>query len=67
MEDLIGTRWIENDKRFVRVVEVVSYSGGTSPRIGRKTISYNGVAGHPTRVTYGDAAKFFKGFRREPK
>lgn len=64
-EDLIGTRWVEKDNRFKRVVEVVDYSGGTSPRIGRKTVSFNGKPGHPTRVTYGCATKFLKSFRRD--
>lgn len=61
-ETLIGTRWKEKDSRFERIVEVVAYAGGSSPRIGRKTISMDGKPGHPTRVTFGDAAKFLKGF-----
>lgn len=67
MADLIGTLWVERDNRFVRVVEVVAYAGGDPfRRIGRRTVSFNGKAGHPTRVTYGDASKFFKRFRPHP-
>ena len=64
-DDLIGTHWREKDSRFVRVVEIVSIAGGTNQRIGRRTISIDGKPGHPTRVTYGDALKFFKSFTRE--
>lgn len=59
-EKIVGTLWVENDRRFVRVVEVVS----DGQRIGRKTISIDGVPSHSARVTYGDAHKFFKTFQR---
>lgn len=62
MNGLIGTQWREKDNRFVRVVEVVAVAGGTTPRVGRRTVSQDGKPGHPTRVTYGAMDKFLKGF-----
>lgn len=60
MSEMIGTRWKENDKRFERIVEIVT----VGQRIGRKTVSMDGKPGHPTRVTYGDASKFYRSFTR---
>lgn len=57
----VGTRWCEKDKRFSRIVEIVSV--GT--RVGRRTVSFNGAPGHPTRVTYGDTIKFLKRFAQD--
>lgn len=61
-QSLIGTRWRERDNRFVRIVEIVS----VGQRVGRKTVSMDGKPGHPTRVTFGDAHKFFRSFMQEP-
>lgn len=64
MNELIGTQWVEKDNRFRRVIEVVGITYGSTERVARKTVSFNGKPGHPTRVTYGDAQKFFKNFTR---
>jgi len=58
----IGSIWKEHDNRFDRRVEVVSYNGGTTPRVGIKTIWRDGPVDRE-RVTVAAASAFGKRYR----
>jgi hypothetical protein len=62
----IGSRWIENDKRMHRVVQVCGFTASPDDRVPIKTVFMRAAGAQYGPITKVALRRFYKAFRKHP-